>query len=342
MSVRKGSPLRAAMQAMGRFLPADKDGENARAVRMIARATTIKDLLGGGAVRRAVARARGQGVWPVTSGTYTVGDPTATVAVCTLTSDDLVAPLARLPGVAIAGRLYTVNLGIEKIILNVTANPAIRVLVLCGKESPVFHPAQGLRALITDGVDAERRIIGAAGHLPVLRNVPLARIERFRQQVELADATGELDLVALEERVRALADHARRPVVAQRAEWAAPPVERAAASTIRRIRPGGHRQPLVYDPKGFFVITLDRDAGEIILCHYLPDNAPAHEMRGRAAEAMVLGLIRENLISQLSHAGYLGAELAKAEAALRLGARYEQDRPLSPRADGDREHEGAS
>ncbi len=35
---------------------------------------------------------------------------------------------------------------------------------------------------------------------------------------------------------------------------------------------------------------------------------------------MVLGLIRENLISQLSHAGYLGAELAKAEAALRLGA----------------------
>jgi hypothetical protein len=36
------------------------------------------------------------------------------------------------------------------------------------------------------------------------------------------------------------------------------------------------------------------------------------------------------LISQLSHAGYLGAELAKAESALRLGLGiyYEQDRPL--------------
>jgi transposase len=31
---------------------------------------------------------------------------------------------------------------------------------------------------------------------------------------------------------------------------------------------------------------------------------------------------------ELSHAGYLGAELAKAEAALRLDLRYEQDQPL--------------
>src|SRR5690348_12506171 len=45
---------------------------------------------------------------------------------------------------------------------------------------------------------------------------------------------------------------------------------------------------------------------------------------------MLLGLLREGLVSQLSHAGYLGGELAKAEAALRLGSdvRYEQDRPL--------------
>jgi hypothetical protein len=43
---------------------------------------------------------------------------------------------------------------------------------------------------------------------------------------------------------------------------------------------------------------------------------------------MLLGLLREGLISQLSHAGYLGAELAKAEAALHLDLRYRQDRPL--------------
>jgi tetrahydromethanopterin S-methyltransferase subunit A len=94
------------------------------------------------------------------------------------------------------------------------------------------------------------------------------------------------------------------------------------------IRPGGKREPLAYDPKGFFIITLDRTAGEIILRHYLPDNSLGHAMRSRSAEGMLLGLLREGLISQLSHAGYLGAELAKAEAALRLGLHYEQDQPL--------------
>jgi hypothetical protein len=43
---------------------------------------------------------------------------------------------------------------------------------------------------------------------------------------------------------------------------------------------------------------------------------------------MLLGLLREGLITQLSHAGYLGEELAKAEAALRFDLRYDQDRPL--------------
>jgi tetrahydromethanopterin S-methyltransferase subunit A len=88
--------------------------------------------------------------------------------------------------------------------------------------------------------------------------------------------------------------------------------------------------PLAYDPKGYFVITLDRPAGEIVIRHYLSDNTPAHEMRGRSGEPLLLGLVREGLVSQLSHAGYLGAELARAEAALRLQLRYEQDQPLRP------------
>lgn len=60
----------------------------------------------------------------------------------------------------------------------------------------------------------------------------------------------------------------------------------------------------------------------------MADNTPAHRSSGHSAEAILLGLIRENLISQLSHAGYLGGELAKAETALRLGVEYHQDRPL--------------
>jgi tetrahydromethanopterin S-methyltransferase subunit A len=97
---------------------------------------------------------------------------------------------------------------------------------------------------------------------------------------------------------------------------------------MRRYQPGGKREPLAYNTKGYFAITIDRSVGEIVVRHYLTDNSPAHEMRGRTGESLLLGLLREGLVSQLSHAGYLGAELARAEAALRLQLRYEQDQPL--------------
>src|SRR5215469_11334853 len=82
--------------------------------------------------------------WPVVDGSYRLGDLQAPVAVCVLTSDELLTPMAALPGVAIAGEVQTANLGIERIVLNITANPAIRSLLLCGMESRLFRPGQSL------------------------------------------------------------------------------------------------------------------------------------------------------------------------------------------------------
>jgi tetrahydromethanopterin S-methyltransferase subunit A len=273
--------------------------------------------------------------WPVVDGSYSVGDPTAPIAVCALTSDELIQPLAQVPGVAIAGEVQTANLGIERIILNVTANPSIRFLFLCGKDSRLFRPGQTLGALFDNGIDPEGRVVGAQGYEPVLRNLPQEQVNVFRQQVELVDWMGEKDLTTLQERISGLA--ARNPGRFE-ASWRRADAAASAASLGDRflpIRPGGQREPLIYDPKGYFVITLDRAAGQIVLRHYLPDHTPAHEMRGRSAESMFLGLLREGLVSQLSHAGYLGAELAKAETALRLGSgiRYEQDRVLRQEAE---------
>jgi len=323
------SPLHRLMLAMGRLMPTSPDGTNPAAVRMFQRMDALRDVLTAGPIRRAAQRLRGRPAWPITSGAYVVGDLTGPVAICTLTSNELMQPLSILPGVAIAGRVYVPNLGIEKIIRNVTANPRIRFLLLCGKESPVFHPGQALQCLFANGVDAERRIIGAVGHLPVLQNLSAARIAAFRRQVELVDATGQTDPPIIAAQVAGLL--ARNPgsfAASMAAADEMAPADGGAEARFVPIRPGGQRAPLVYDPKGFFVITLDRAARQIVLRHYLPDNVPAHEMRGHAAEAMLLGLLREDLVSQLSHAGYLGGELAKAEAALRLGLQYEQDQPL--------------
>ena len=265
--------------------------------------------------------------WPAIAGTYQVGDPQGPVAVCALTSEHLIAPLARLPGVAIAGKVYTANLGIARIVVNVTTNPAIRFLLLCGKDSPLFRPGQSLMALADAGIDERQQIIGAVGYEPVLSTVEPEAVERFRRQVEVIDWTGEEDLATLERGIGDLA--ARNPGV-----FAAGADSRGAMLYEERfvtIRPGGLREPLQYDPKGYFVISLDREREQIVLRHYVPDHAPAHEMRGRSAGPMLLGLLREGLVTQLSHAGYLGEELAKAQAALLLGLRYDQDRPLRPR-----------
>src|SRR5215831_5053683 len=268
--------------------------------------------------------------WPEIEGTYVVGDPAAPVAVCVLTSTELMAPLAAAPGVAIAGEVQTANLGLERIVLNVVANPAIRFLLVCGRESRLFRPGQSLAALVENGVDETGQVRGAQGHEPVLRSVPEGSVRRFREQVELVDWTGELDVDELCRRVESLVR--RSPTALAPGEE----VPAAPGPAFALIAPGGRREPLRYDPKGYFVISVDRPVSQIVVRHHLPDHAPAHEMRGRTGSSILLGLIRERLVSQLSHAGYLGAELAKAEAALRLGLRYAQDRPLrSDAAEGE-------
>src|SRR6267378_7684462 len=263
--------------------------------------------------------------WPVMPGVYQVGDPNGPVAVCALTSEKLVSPLVGVQGVAIAGIVYTANLGITRIIVNITSNPAIRFLLICGKDSALFKPGQSLVALAEKGVDDKRRIIDAAGYDPVLPSIDPEQVTQFRKQVEVLDWTGEEDLQVLQDRVKSLSG--RSPgvfVTGQKSD------ARAKQEEFISIRPGGQREPLIYDPKGYFVITIEPDQKEIIIRHYLPDHTPAHEMRGRGATSMLLGLLRDGLVTQLSHAGYLGEELAKAQTALQFGLRYDQDRPLRP------------
>lgn len=168
-------------------------------------------------------------------GSYVVGDPNSPVAVCTLTSERLMGPLAKLSGVAISGMVYTANLGITRIIVNITSNPAIRFLLICGRDSALFKPGQSLAALSDNGVDPQRKIIGASGYEPVLQSVTPDQVEQFRKQVEVVDWTGEEDLAKIRERVVDLA--ARSPGrFATAPGIAAPPV---SEEKFVAIRPGG-------------------------------------------------------------------------------------------------------
>jgi dihydropteroate synthase len=108
---------------------------------------------------------------------------------------------------------------------------------------------------------------------------------------------------------------------------------------------------IALDPEGYFLIKLDRAAGELIAEHYGngiderglatdPDTgevircrgtgprAPLATYRGRSAKELGMALTEGDgpfPLSRLDHALYLGRELQKAERCLDDGSDYIQD-----------------
>jgi tetrahydromethanopterin S-methyltransferase subunit A len=130
--------------------------------------------------------------YPPEEGRYLRGNDYSPVAVCVIlaTFDSAIPPelnemvVAGVDaGAAISGMLQTENIGLEKIICNVVANPNIRYLVLCGRESPGHLPGESLLALEQNGVDEKKQIIGSEAPTPHLHNIPLEVIDRFRSQI---------------------------------------------------------------------------------------------------------------------------------------------------------------
>jgi len=94
-------------------------------------------------------------------------------------------------GAALAGTLQTENIGVEKIICNVVANPNIRYLIICGPESPGHLVGDTLLALAKNGLDERKRIIGTEAPTPYLFNIPSEFVERFRKQLTVIDLVSE-------------------------------------------------------------------------------------------------------------------------------------------------------
>ena len=89
------------------------------------------------------------------------------------------------------------------------------------------------------------------------------------------------------------------------------------------------------DPKGYFLITADREKNFIRVgyCKFSKlGNSPIHEMvaeiKGKTAIEIVNTLIREKFISTLQHAADMGIELHKAEMSLKYGFKYVQDKEI--------------
>ena len=257
--------------------------------------------------------------WPPLMGDYKVLRYRAPVAVCTLNSAGLAERLAEKQpeGVAIVGTLQTENLGIERIIRNILANPHIRFVVLSGDdtEQAVGHlPGQSLVSLLVGGVDDRGRIIGARGKRPVLKNVRRDQIDAFRRQVEVADLIGV-------NRESVILDHVLQCAARDPGAFSGTPEDSAVEVVVAQ-----EPRHMIPDPAGFFVLYPDAPRRCVIVEHYTNAGVLDCVLEDASPTALYATAIERKLVTRLDHAAYLGRELARAQRAMETGEPYVQDR----------------
>lgn len=261
----------------------------------------------------------GKAPWPPYPGDYVVGNPGGSVAVCTLSSRDLAGAVVErgTPHVAIAGRCDTENIGVEKVVLNLLTKPSVRSLILCGTEAEGHRTGDAFRQLKAQGVDVNMRVLESASWRPVLKNLTLVDVARFREQIEIVDLVGSTDLNAITAAAKIAASRPAPPLSAY--EDTSLSFERIKAKAPERLK---------LDPAGFFVVLPNLETGLIVCEHYENNGRLVHVVEGRQAPLIASTVVERGLITRLDHAVYLGRELAKAELSLKTGALYEQDAAL--------------
>jgi hypothetical protein len=177
----------------------------------------------------------------------------------------LAAILERMPSelsngsLAAVGTIATLRDGVERVVQNLLTNPHITVLVLCGDDSPVFYPLEGIRCLYAHGVDDGRHVIaedGAGRAAKVFARDALATLSHGeiacfrRRELAIVDARGPLDPAAF------FADVVRRLPELVR------PVTTPSWQVLEEIDPYRWRPRTIQVPPG----TLERDDELAIAC----------------------------------------------------------------------------
>jgi len=140
--------------------------------------------------------------YPPEEGRYVRGNDFSPVAVAIILNCDAdkippeIESLVRAgieSGAAISGTVQTENIGFEKIVCNIVANPNIRYVIVGGPESEGHLTGEALKSLLQNGVDKKKRIRETAAPHPFLYNLPMELIDRFRKQLSLIDLQFEGD-----------------------------------------------------------------------------------------------------------------------------------------------------
>lgn len=273
--------------------------------------------------------------WPYVAGEYYAfcGGDYCPVAVSTLGDIDLAERLTKNhPNeLCIVGKTETENIGIDKVIKNVITNPTIKYLLLVGQEPKGHKSGETFFELSKNGVDDKMRVIGSTAKKPILRNVSIEEIESFRNQIEIVNMIGCSDDNLIIDEIKKLALKKNSDTLKTSCgclncndEKSIAFFEEASKNKVELIQA---KEPsnIIMDKAGYFVILPIPEKNLINVEHYSYDNTLLRVIEGKDARSIYWTIIENKWVTFLSHAAYLGKELAKAELSLKNGFKYVQD-----------------
>ncbi len=135
---------------------------------------------------------------------FYIGNTNSSICVCTLSSIKLLKELKNsktIENVAIAGRLFTENKGIDSIIKYVNQNKKIKTIIVCGKEVWGHKSGHSLFQLHQYGVDKNNKIINSTSPEPIL-TVSNSQIQYFQNEITLVNLINETNIQLIIEKIQ--------------------------------------------------------------------------------------------------------------------------------------------
>jgi tetrahydromethanopterin S-methyltransferase subunit A len=181
---------------------------------------------------------------------------------------------------------------------------------------------QALLSLHTNGINEKKRIIGAKGKRPVVKNLNKDLVERFQSQIEIIELIGN----------NSMADISQNVVIALSKEKESFKEKEIKAISNNEII-AQNPEKLRLDKKGYFVIIPDKSEHKIFVEYYANSGELLHTIIGDDASSIYYTIIEKEFISKLDHCAYLGKELTKAEYFIKYEIPYRQDKALGKLSD---------
>ena len=141
-------------------------------------------------------------ILPISEEFY-LGNPNSSIAVCTLSSLDLLKKTAKseiMTHVSIVGRLLSENKGIDAIIRYLNQNQKINTLILCGRDVWGHKAGHSLVKLHQNGIDNNGRIINSTSPDPFL-TVTKSQVSYFKKKISLVNMINEKNFIKIKQQI---------------------------------------------------------------------------------------------------------------------------------------------